>query len=71
MGITTEEVLEALGGIRLFDLQENHAWLGGPNPRLRGVADRLNRLMLDARLLAQAADTWDLAEGRFLPSLPA
>lgn len=71
MGISTEEVLDALGGIRLLDLHENHAWLGGPHPRLRGVADRLNRLMLDARLLARAADTRDLAEGRFLPSLPA
>lgn len=71
MGITTEEVLDALGGIRLFDLHENHAWLGGPPPRLRGVADRLNRLMLDARLLVRETDTWDLAEGRFLPSLPA
>lgn len=71
LGIHPEEVLAALGGIRLFDLHENHAWLGGPNPRLHGVANRLNQLMLDARLIAQAADTRHLAEDRFLPSRSA
>lgn len=71
MGMSTEEVFIALAGVRMFGLTENHAWLGGPTPRLLRAADRLNALMLRSGLLGRSADTRDLAEGRFLPSQSA
>ncbi len=69
MGIQPAEVIEALEGVRMLDLADNHAWLSAPRPRLLEVARSVAELMLAARLLTKPPGLDGLIDARFLPPI--
>jgi NitT/TauT family transport system substrate-binding protein len=69
MGIQSAEVLEALEGVRMLDLADNHAWLNAPRPRLLEVARSLADLMLTNRLLMRRPKLDGLIDARHLPPI--
>jgi NitT/TauT family transport system substrate-binding protein len=54
--ISPAEMHEALKGVRFPDADENRAMVGSSAPALLPVAERLGRVMLDAKLLAHPVD---------------
>ena len=69
MGIRPAEVLDALDGVHMLDLADNHTWLAPPKPELLSAARSVAELMHRARLLARLPDLDGLADARFLPPL--
>ncbi len=60
-------LLNALDGIVLADLAENRKMLTGTEPELIKVTAKLQRLMLERRLIGREVQLGDLARGDFLP----
>lgn len=70
MAISSDEVLQALKGVRLMDLAANHALLGGSTPQLPALAGNVGQLMTQSGLL-RAAPTLDrLMTPDYLPPMP-
>jgi len=67
MGISADEVLHALQGVRMMDRAANLTWLAGPEPRLMSVAKSIGSIMHQAGLLHSAPNLGSLADPRFLP----
>ncbi len=68
MGITPDEVLVALKGVRMQDRAANRAWLDGPEARLFQATRAVARIMLQSDLLQAMPDLEHLADPRYLPS---
>ena len=64
--LDAEAVLKAYQGLRLLDLADNQAWLGGASPRLAHAAETVGRIMLDAHLLRRPAELARLSTDAYL-----
>ena len=69
LGISQPELTQALKGVRMQTLADNHALLGGPTPGLLAIAHKVSALMLSSQLLRAPAPTDHLVDAQFLPSL--
>lgn len=67
LGVSEEELKQALQGVRMETLQDNHALIGGPQPGLVAMAQKVSELMLGTRLLKAPAPLEHLVNARFLP----
>jgi NitT/TauT family transport system substrate-binding protein len=65
-GITPEQFLESLKGLRSLNLQENQKLLGKTDPLLLKGITRLSQLMLDNKLLPKAIDPAPLLDDRLV-----
>jgi NitT/TauT family transport system substrate-binding protein len=63
-GLTPEQFLESLKGLRSPDLQENQKLLGKTDPSLLNGVKRLSQVMLDNKLLPKAVDPAPLLDDR-------
>ncbi len=70
MALTAEEVIKAFEGIKLPDLEENHALLASKVPGIQKITIRLRDLMLQQSLLSKDVNVSEVANGSFLPDLP-
>ncbi len=61
--ITPEQVRASYDGLVLPSRVENQQLLGGPQPVLRTTIQRLNQVLVDARLLTHPASGSDLIDG--------
>ncbi len=68
-GITPEQFLESLKGLRSPDLQENQKLLGKRDPSLLKGVKRLSEVMLDNKLLPKAVDTAHLLDDRLVKNV--
>ncbi|MFM9267600.1 ABC transporter substrate-binding protein [Tychonema sp. BBK16] len=68
-GITPEQFLESLKGLRSPDLQENQKLLGKTDPSLLKGVKRLSEVMLDNKLLPKAVDTAPLLDDRLVKNV--
>jgi NitT/TauT family transport system substrate-binding protein len=66
-GLTPQELLDGLAGLRLPDLAENHRLLAGPAPAARAAGERLVQVMLEQRLLHNPVEIERLLDPRLLP----
>lgn len=68
--LPAEEILEALKGVRIPDITENHRLLGtgASAPALESTAERLMRLMVENALLQETVSVQGLADAGFLPA---
>lgn len=64
--ISAGEFQEALKGLRLAGLDENHSMLAAPAPAIIPTARRLSQLMLDNKLIKEPAKLGDLFDGHFI-----
>jgi NitT/TauT family transport system substrate-binding protein len=65
-GVTAQQFLESLKGLRIPDLQENQKLLGRTDASLLQAAKRLSKVMLDNKLLQKAVDPTPLLEDRLV-----
>ena len=70
LGISSDEVQQALKGVRLMNLAANHALLGGNTPQLPLLAGAVGKLMAQAGLLREAPTLNQLMRSDSLPPLP-
>ena len=70
MGISPDEVLQALKGVRLMNLTANHALLGGTTPQLPVLAGKVGQLMAQTGLLRTAPTLDRLMNPDYLPPMP-
>ncbi len=63
-GLTSEQFLESLKGLRSPDLQENQKLLGKTDPSLLNGIKRLSQVMSDNKLLPKAVDPAPLLDDR-------
>jgi NitT/TauT family transport system substrate-binding protein len=68
-GITPEQFLESLKGLRSPDLQENQKLLGKTDPSLLNGVKRLSQVMLDNKLLPKALDPTPLLDDRLVKNV--
>ena len=68
-GVTAQQFLESLKGLRIQGLQENQKLLGTTDSSLLKAAKRLSKVMLDNKLLPKAVDPTPLIEDRLVKSL--
>jgi NitT/TauT family transport system substrate-binding protein len=68
LGLSEHELNQALQGVRMKTLADNHRLLGGTAPALLTVAATLSQEMLSAKLLHTAVPMDHLVTSRFLPS---
>ena len=68
LGINTQELTQALLGVHMLSLTDNHALLGGPGAGLRPMAQSVSTLMLRSSLLKTRPRLDGLTDARFLPS---
>ena len=61
-------VLKQFGLLKLPDLKQNQAWLGGSAPTISATARALSDLMLQDHLLHRSVDVSGLAEPALLPA---
>jgi NitT/TauT family transport system substrate-binding protein len=69
LGLAPADVPAAFHGLDLPDPVVNLAWLSGTPPRLETAAGKLNRVMLQARLLPRAVPVNELAVPDYLGNL--
>ena len=69
LGITQHELQQALKGVRMETLADNHTLLGGPTPGLLTTAQKVSAMMLSSQLLEAPAPTDRLVNAQFLPPL--
>lgn len=69
LGISQPELTQALKGVRMQTLADNHALIGGPTPGLLAIAHKVSALMLSSQLLRAPAPTDHLVDAQFLPTL--
>lgn len=69
LGITQHELQQALKGVRMETLADNHTLLGGPTPGLLTTAQKVSAMMLSSQLLKAPAPTDRLVNAQFLPPL--
>lgn len=67
-GISADEVLQALRGVRMMDLPANRNWLTGTAPQLQPTARTVADIMLQSGLLHAAPNLENLVDARFLPT---
>ncbi|PHX55634.1 nitrate ABC transporter [Tychonema bourrellyi FEM_GT703] len=65
-GVTPEQFLESLKGLRSPDLPENQKLLAKTDPSLLNGVKRLSQVMLDNKLLPKAVDTAPLLDDRLV-----
>jgi NitT/TauT family transport system substrate-binding protein len=65
-GLSPEEFLDSLRGLRFPDIQENRSMLTGPPPALLSVSNQLGTMMLKHRLIERLPETDELFDGRFI-----
>ncbi|NJM61846.1 MAG: ABC transporter substrate-binding protein [Oscillatoriales cyanobacterium RU_3_3] len=65
-GVTSEQFLESLKGLKSLNLQENQKLLGKTDPSLLKSVTRLSQLMLDNKLLPKAVDPAPLLDDRLV-----
>ena len=70
MGISPDEVQQALKGVRLMDLAANHALLGGGTPQLPALAGTVGKFMAQAGLLRATPTLDQFMSPDSLPALP-
>lgn len=68
-GLTPDQFLESLKGLRSPDLQENQKLLGKRDPSLLKGVKRLSEVMLDNKLLPKAVDTSLLLDDRLVKNV--
>ncbi len=68
-GLSSEDLHNAMDGIRFPDFRENLAMLGSENPRIRTTAEKLQALMVNNNLLAQSVDLNTMFDGKLLERL--
>lgn len=68
-GVTPEQFLESLKGLRSPDLQENQKLLGKTDPSLLKGVKRLSQVMLDNKLLPKAVDPTPLLDDRLVKNV--
>ncbi|MEG4573946.1 ABC transporter substrate-binding protein [Microcoleus sp. N3A4] len=68
-GVTPEQFLESLKGLRSPDLQENQRLLGKTDHSLLKSVKRLSQVMLDNKLLPKAVDTAPLLDDRLVKNV--
>jgi NitT/TauT family transport system substrate-binding protein len=68
-GLTPEQFLESLKGLRSPDLQENQKLLGKTDPSLLKGVKRLSEVMLDNKLLPKAVDSAPLLDDRLVKNV--
>jgi NitT/TauT family transport system substrate-binding protein len=68
-GITPEQFLESLKGLRSPDLQENQKLLGKTDPSLLNGVKRLSQVMLENKLLPKAVDPAPLLDDRLVKNV--
>lgn len=69
LGISEHELRQALKGVRMETLADNHTLLGGPTPGLVAMAQKVSALMLRGNLLKAPAPLDHLVNPRFLPPI--
>lgn len=68
-GVTPEQFLESLKGLRSPDLPENQKLLAKTDPSLLNGVKRLSQVMLDNKLLPKAVDTAALLDDRLVKNV--
>lgn len=68
-GLTPEQFLESLKGLRSPDLQENQKLLAKTDPSLLKGVKRLSEVMLDNKLLPKAVDSAPLLDDRLVKNV--
>lgn len=68
-GITAEQFLESLKGLRSPDLQENQKLLGKTDPSLLNGVKRLSQVMSENQLLPKAVDPAPLLDDRLVKNV--
>lgn len=69
-GVTAEQFLESLKGLRQPNLQENQKLLGKTDPSLSTTITRLSKLMVAKKLLNQQIDPVSILDDRIVKALP-